>query len=452
MSGPGFLCRGLFRRYLCRSVGAWRFLCRGPALLASGPGALCRALASGPGGPLPRLYVPGFGGLCVGSNTVCLSVCLSRPGVRARRSICRGPARFVSGVGAETWTLCVGPRALWVGARRSFYWAPALSVRARTISVSELGVLQPGLFLYRNSAFFSALCVGARRSPAVSLCQDPALCVGVCVGARWWSLFLGGFSGLYISARRSVSALSGPGALCRGPLRRGPLGPGALYQESASGPGGSLPRLSLLRRGGLCVGPFSGSVSGPGGHLPSLFVTGPGAFCVGARRALCVGARHSLCRGPALLMSGPGAFCVGARRSLCRGPALFGSGPGALSVGAWRSVRRGPALCLAGFNAFCQGAFGTRIASVSELGAFQAPVCLPTHHHLPSVRHRMTHPALRSVRANHSANPRATHPASSDPPPQSAMRAPVPICVPPMPPTPIQHYEPPTYRPPPWAL
>ena len=113
----------------------------------SGPGALCVwawRFVSGPGGPLPALF-------------------LSGPCVGHRRSVCRGPALFVSGTGA-----------LYVGARRSFYRAPALSVRV---------CLEPGLFLYRSSALFSALCLGARRSPAVSLCRGPALCVGVCVGA-----------------------------------------------------------------------------------------------------------------------------------------------------------------------------------------------------------------------------------------------------------------------------
>ena len=102
LSGPA-LCVGAFCRGLC---------CRGPALFVSGCSAPCvgaRHSLSGPGGPLPRVYFPGTGGLCVG----------------AHRFLCRRPALFVSGPGA----LSVGPGALCVGARRSFYRAPALSVR-----------------------------------------------------------------------------------------------------------------------------------------------------------------------------------------------------------------------------------------------------------------------------------------------------------------------------------
>ena len=222
VSGPGAFCRGLcrspavlFRRCLCRGrrsvsglgalcVGARRSLRRGPSLLVSGPGALCQESASGPA----VLQVP-----CRGPT-----ICVSRPGalcVRARRSVCRGPALFVP-----------GPGALSVGARRSLCRGPArgpalfvsgpgaLSIDsgalcqgvcgARTVSVSELGALQrslcrgPALSARRSVSGPGALCVGARRSlcslrrgrcsPAVTLCRDPALCVGVCVRAWCRSL------------------------------------------------------------------------------------------------------------------------------------------------------------------------------------------------------------------------------------------------------------------------
>ena len=162
--GPGALC-----------VGARRSLRRGPALIASaapcwGP-VLSVESVPGFGGPLPRLplsrpvFVPGPSAFCRGLCPLAAlgpALC-GGPGalcVGARRSVW-GPALFVSGAGA----LCRGPAlfvsgpgALCVGARRSFYRAPALSVRV---------CLEPGLFLHQNSAL-QALCVGARRSPAVS--------------------------------------------------------------------------------------------------------------------------------------------------------------------------------------------------------------------------------------------------------------------------------------------
>ena len=156
--------------------------------------------------------------------------------VSGRPSLCWGPALSTSGPG----TLCFGPGALCVG-------PGALCVR-------------PG-----------ALCVGARRSFCVgaqrSLCRA-LLCRPFCV----------------------VPRRSGPGAFCQGPAlsMSGPSG------ESASEPGGPLPRLSYSRSG------FSG--------------LWPGALCVGARRSFCVGAWSrdpalsralALCvrRGPALLVS-----------------------------------------------------------------------------------------------------------------------------------------------------
>ena len=289
VSGPGALCRGRRSFYVARRCVS------GPAALCVG--ALCRESASGPGGPLPRLYFPGTGGLCVLS--VCLSVCQD-PTIcvsGARRSLCRGgagPALFVS-----------GPGALCVGARRSFYRTPELSVRV--------------------SLFRRSLCV-----------RTGALCQGG-VG-DWVPVFLRLRRSLEVGAR----LVSGPGlsVVCVGARRSSP---GALCVGA---------RRSVSERGALCVGARR-FVSGPGGPLPAL-VSGPGAFCAGARRFVSAPGAPSLCRGPAL--------CVGARRSLCRGPvrgpALFVSGPGALCVGA-----------------LCQGVFGARIVSVSELGALVLSLC-----------------------------------------------------------------------------
>ena len=194
LSGPGSLCVGP-RRFLSRSLSGpgcpLPCLCRGPALLVSGR-SLRRGpalLVSGPGGPLPALFVSGPDALCRG-----LALLASGP---AAPSLCRGPAlcarRFVSGPGA----LCRGP----------------------ALFVSGPGALRgPALFLSGSGALWSldcfsigarrscAFCVGARRSPAVTLCRDPALCVGVCVGAR-------GSGGVGLCVAVSVSQR----CLCRGP-------------------------------------------------------------------------------------------------------------------------------------------------------------------------------------------------------------------------------------------
>ena len=255
--------------------------CVGPALLASGPGS-----ASGPGAPLARLFLCQVPAVCVwGPGAFCRGLCWSpavlsqrSPCVGARRSLCRDPILSVesrlSGLALSVcWSrpndcvsgpgaLCVGPGALSVGARRSLCQGPA-----------------------RGPA---PLC----RAPR-SLCRGPgsgALCQGVC-GARIVSLW--GPGALCRRCRRlgrcfceaSAVSMSGPDALCVGARRSvsGPgapsllvSGPGALCRESASGPGGPLPRLPLSRPGALCVGPLSVGV------------------CVGARRsypgALCVGA------------------------------------------------------------------------------------------------------------------------------------------------------------------
>ena len=223
----------------------------------------------------------GAGALCVG----------------ARRSVCRGPALFVSGpalsVGARRSFFVSGPGALCAGARLSFHRAPALSVRV---------CVEPGLFLYRSSALLSALCVGARHSPPFSLCRDPALCVGVCV--RAWRSPVASETGS-VTLRRS---------LCRGPALF-LSGPGGLCRLFASGAALCVGARRSLRRAVFSQDSLL--------HAPAVCVSGPGAFCRGLCRgravlsgALCVGARRSV--------SGPGAFCVGARRS------FFVSGPGAL--------------------------------------------------------------------------------------------------------------------------
>ena len=156
-SSSGAVCAGAGA--LCRVLALF---VSGPALLASGPAAPCvgarcslSRVGVGPGGPPPRLYFPGT---------------LSRPNdlcVAARRSLCRGPALCLS-----------GPGALCAGARRSVCRCPALFVSGPGALSIDSGALCQGVcgartfFLYRSSALFSALCVGARRSPAVSLCRD----------------------------------------------------------------------------------------------------------------------------------------------------------------------------------------------------------------------------------------------------------------------------------------
>ena len=330
--GPGALC-----------VGARRSLHRGPLLLVSGPGALCRESASEPGGPLPRLYFPGTDGLCVeaqrsvrrgpagptrclsGPGALCVgarrgdrcSLCRARrsvsgPGalcVRARRSVCR-PALFVSGAGA----LRVGAGALFLSGSGALCQGV---FGAWIVSVSELGALQRSL-----------------RGPSLSgdLCRDPALCVGMCVGAAVFD-GVGDWVPVSVRLRRSLCrarrSVSGPGAPCVGARR-----------SLCRGPGGPLPRLPLSRPSGLCVAPR--------------------AFCVGARR----------------FVSGHAAL------SLCRGPALF----------VWaRREERGPALFLSGSGALCRK---LRAPSSHLRATHPAPICLPpSRHRAPSSDPCATHPA-----------------------------------------------------------
>ena len=232
MSGPGAPCVGAWRSlhlegrcFLSRSVsgpssssglvcvGARRSLCRSPALFVSKPGALCRGPARGPG----ALCV-GPGALCVGARrsfyrapAISVRVCLE-PGLFLDWSSALSGGLFVSGPGA----LCQRVRAvrraaaLCLGARRCLCRAWRF--------VSGPGALSIGLRRSLSGCVWSPDCfsIGARRSPAGSLCRGPALCVSVCV--------------LCVGPRRSVSGpgrclcrdwrfVSGPGAPseCRGP-------------------------------------------------------------------------------------------------------------------------------------------------------------------------------------------------------------------------------------------
>ena len=278
----------------------------------------------------------------------------------------RGPALLLS-----------GPGALCAGDRRSLCRAPALFVSGPALFLSGSGAmvcLEPGLFLYRSSALFSALSVGAQRPPAVSRPEASSV------------RSVSGPGALCVGARRSPLLVSWRGALCRESRHRGPAilsqdslrhvrgqrsSPGALCvgaRRSVSGPGALCRRPALL----LCVwarrsvsGPgalCAGSVSGPGAlsvrdRAPALFVSRPGALSIGLRRSLswcvwspdcfCIGARCS----SALFVSGPSALrrslCVRSRRSVSA--CVSGPGfPGAVSVRLRlrRSLCQGPALCV----------------------------------------------------------------------------------------------------------
>ena len=350
MSGPALLlCVGA--RGSVSGPGA---LCRGPALLASGP-------ASGPGAPLARLSLSGPGSLCVGPRRF-LSRSLSGARrsssgaacVAARRSLCQGPALLASGPAAP----CVGarrssPKTLFSRYRRSVrqVWRFLSVCRGPTICASGHGGPLPALFLSGPGG------PGADTDRR-SLCRAPALFLSDSVISVWSP------DCLCSGARRSSAlSVSGPGALRRSLC----VGTGAGCSLSRVGVRAwrSSPKTPLPRPGSLRVGPrrfLSGSVSGPGGPLPALFVSGPGALCRGpavlSQRSFCRGL--ALCVGARRLMSYPALLlCVGAkrgdRRSLCW---------------ARRSSCRGPALFLSDSSALCQGVFGARIVSVSQLGAF----------------------------------------------------------------------------------
>ena len=228
VSGPGALCVGA-RRSLCRARRReWRFLrrgpalylCRGPTLFLSGPGALCQGLCRG--------SVSGPDGFCFGAGRSS-TLFVSRPGT-LQRSLCvevcvgarrSSPDTFVSGLAL----FILGPSGLCVEAQRSVRQGPAHFVS------------RPG-----------AVCVGARRSLSrpVALCRGPALCIGP-------------------RARRSVRSASGPGAPLPTLSLSGPAacvsGPGACCQGPAlfmSGPGGlcveAQRSVALFGRGAaLCV-------------------------------------------------------------------------------------------------------------------------------------------------------------------------------------------------------
>ena len=162
----------------CRRLGR----CFGVSM--SGPGALyVGARRSG-----PALFVSGPGASCVGARrSLCRGPVLSvesrrrGPAVLSQDSLCHvgglcvGPRRFLSDRRARRSFVGAGPGALCVGARRSVCRGPALFVSGFAPALSVRVCLELGLFLYRSSALFSALCVGARRSPALSLFRDPSL-------------------------------------------------------------------------------------------------------------------------------------------------------------------------------------------------------------------------------------------------------------------------------------
>ena len=272
VSGPGALCVGA-RRSLCRCR-------RTPALFVSGPG-----------GRLPALFLLRPGALCRGPTLFVPSDC------RARRSLCRGPARLE----------CRVPALLVSGPGAPCIWkVPAVCVSAPVLSV--------------------AVCVGARRSSSGFAC---------------------------VGAERSVS---GPGALCVGARRslcRGPAlfvsGPGAGTGALCVGPRCSLCWLSFYRAPAISVrvcleselflyrSSALGALCGADA-LRSLFVSGPGALCRRVRAvrraaALSVGPQRSLCRGPALCVASVGAR----RRFLCQAARHLTVGP-ALCLGARRSL------------------------------------------------------------------------------------------------------------------
>ena len=284
-----------------------------------------------------------FNDLCVGARrSFALCVGARRAVCRARRSSCqdpaRGPALFVSGAGA----LCVG-------ARRSLNRAPALSVRvcgARTV--------------YRSSALFAlspgSLCVGPRRSVSafVSGPGGPRLCR---------RLFLWGFGGLYVGARRSS---------CRG---------------SALSVG---PRRSLRRGTALCVGARRSLCR-------SLSRVGVGAR-QSSPKTLFVTSGRSVCRGPALCVSGPGAFSISGSGALCQGVcgarivSVSELGPSGLSV-------PGPALS-DGLSVCCQASAVSMSARRSVSGSIR-PSGPPAPIRVPPIRHH--EPAPPASHAPHTA-------------------------------------------------
>ena len=180
------------------------------------------------------------------------------------RSLCRGPALFVSG--------------------RSLFWPGALCVAPRR----SLCRADPALSVSGPSAVYirPQRSVGAQRCSCrgPALCVWPSLCRGLALSVSGPPFFVsaGAFS---LSVSGCVGARR---SLCRGPALA-VSGPGTL-SLSVSGP---------VSQRSLCRGPAL-SVSEPGP------VSGPGSLCVGAWR--------SLCRSPALFVSGVG--------TLCRGPSV----------------------------------------------------------------------------------------------------------------------------------
>ena len=149
--GAGALCRGPAVLSRALSVYTRRSLCRGPAFFVSGPGAPCVGARRSLRAPLRKLSLEGPGGVS-GPGAFCRGPCRGRgPAlcIGARRSLCRG-------------------RPPCVGARRSLSRPggplPSLHVPDRR-SLSFRVCPEPGLFDW-SSALFNFLCRG------------PTLCVG----------------------------------------------------------------------------------------------------------------------------------------------------------------------------------------------------------------------------------------------------------------------------------
>ena len=163
--------QSLFKEYWsfrALSVRARRSLCRGPALFVSGPGACSgarRSLCRG-----PALLVSGPGAPCIGDRR-CRGSTL-RPGAPLRRLSLEGPGDGVLSVAVRVRAgapalFVLGPGAPCVGARRSLLPSPHFADTGGLCWVWRL--LWPGAFC-RGPALL--LSVGARRSSAL------------CVGAR----------------------------------------------------------------------------------------------------------------------------------------------------------------------------------------------------------------------------------------------------------------------------
>ena len=171
---------------------------------------------------------------------------------RSPAALCAGPGHSVSAPGALPPLPVSGPDAPALsesGPRRSLRRGPALSVsghgalcRALPLSVSGHGALYRAPPLARRFLCSGALCKAVCRALALSV-SGPG---GLCVGHRRSP------SAMCVGARRSL-AVSGPNALCVGAPLLSVSGPGALSQRrgpavAVSGPG------TLCVALALCVG------------------------------------------------------------------------------------------------------------------------------------------------------------------------------------------------------